>query len=64
MSAFFFFLGRSPGLVQQLLLLRDETLVAHVQVLHDDLGVLLVRLPDGALVGLKLDDVYDFVWRN
>lgn len=48
----------SPVLTQQLLLSGDVTLVTRGQELHHQLGVLLVRLPDGALVGLELHHVH------
>jgi len=53
---------RSPGLGEQLLLRRDDVVVARRQVLHGQFGVLLVGLADGPLVGLELDHVHNFVW--
>lgn len=52
---------RSPGLVQQLLLICNVAFVAHGQKIHGYLCVLLVGLPNGSFVGLELDDVNHFV---
>lgn len=52
---------RSPSLTQQLLLICNVTLVTHGQEVHGDLGILLVGLPHGSFVGLKLDNVNHFV---
>lgn len=51
----------SPSLVEQLLLLSDVAFITHRQILHDHLGVLLVRLADGTFVGFELNDVGNFV---
>lgn len=51
----------SPVLTEELLLIGDVALVTHGEVLHDQLRLLLVRLPDGSLVRLKLHHVDDFV---
>lgn len=54
----------SPSLIEQPLLLCNEALVTHRQVLHGYLSILLIRLSNGSFVGLELDDVYNFVWRG
>lgn len=52
---------RSPGLIQQLLLICNIAFVAHGQKIHGYLCILLVGLPNGSFVGLKLDNVNNFV---
>lgn len=52
---------RSPGLIQQLLLICNVAFITHGQEIHGYLGILLVGLPHCSLVGFELDDVYNFV---
>lgn len=52
---------RSPGLIQQLLLICNIAFVTHGQKIHGYLCILLVGLPNGSFVGLELDDVNNFV---
>lgn len=53
-----------PRFTEKLLLIADVALVTDSQVLQSQLGIFFVRRSDGALVGLKLDNIYCFVRRN
>lgn len=55
---------RSPGLIQQLLLICNVTFVTHGQKIHGYLCILLVGLPNGSFVGLELDNINNFVQGN
>lgn len=54
-------LSYSPILTEQLFLVCDVALIAGGQVLHGQLGFLLVGFANGCLIWLKLDDIYNFV---
>ncbi|KFV78371.1 hypothetical protein N308_11004, partial [Struthio camelus australis] len=47
----------SPFLIQQLLHLRDVTLITHGKVFHHHFCILLISFANGSLICLKLNNV-------